>query len=402
VAAGERLTLAAERARRDSLPFIVAPASGGTRMQEGTIAFLQMVKISAAVTALRDAGLPYLVYLRHPTTGGVFASWASLGHLTLAEPGALIGFLGPRVYEALEGLPFPPGVQTAENLHAAGLVDAVVAPGDLAAYLDGVLTALTPGPGTHERRDTGDAAADVPRLETPDAWESVLRTREPGRCGAAELIHAATTDMVPLRHRGGLLLALARADGRTCVVAGQDRTASFLTAAALRQARRGMWLAEQLRVPFVTVIDTPGAELSPEAEEEGIASEIAQCIATLISLRVPTVAVLLGQGTGGGALALLPADRVIAAEHAWLAPLAPEGASAIVYKDTAHAPELAAQQRISAPDLAADGIVDRVVAETAGFPQNLASALHAELAALARDSANARLTARLRRYRDLG
>ncbi|HEX6454106.1 MAG TPA: carboxyl transferase domain-containing protein, partial [Trebonia sp.] len=372
--------------------------------QEGTIAFLQMVKISAAVTALKDAGLPYLVYLRHPTTGGVFASWASLGHLTLAEPGALIGFLGPRVYEALEGRPFPTGVQTAENLHAAGLVDAVVAPGDLAAYLDGVLTALTPVPGTHERRDT---AADVPRLETPDAWEpdaweSVLRTREPGRCGAVELIRAAATDMVPLRHRGGLLLALARADGRPCVVAGQDRTAPFLTAAALRQARRGMWLAEQLRVPFVTVIDTPGAELSPEAEEAGIASEIAQCIATLISLRVPTVAVLLGQGTGGGALALLPADRVIAAEHAWLAPLAPEGASAIVYKDTAHAPELAARQRISAPDLAADGIVDRVVAETAGFPQNLASALHAELAALARDSADARLTARLRRYRDLG
>jgi acyl-CoA carboxylase subunit beta len=402
VAAGERLTLAAERAHRDSLPFIVAPASGGTRMQEGTIAFLQMVKISAAVTALKDAGLPYLVYLRHPTTGGVFASWASLGHLTLAEPGALIGFIGPRVYEALEGRPFPPGVQTAENLHAAGLVDAVVAPVDLAAYAGRVLTALTPAPGVPGKGNTGDAASDVLRPDTPDAWESVLRTREPGRCGAADLIRAAATDMVPLHHGGGLLLALARADGRPCVVAGQDRTAPALTAAALRQARRGMRLAEQLRVPLVTVIDTPGAELSPEAEEDGIASEIAHCIATLISLRVPTVAVLLGQGTGGGALALLPADRVIAAEHAWLAPLAPEGASAIVYKDTAHAPELAAQQRISAPDLAADGIVDRVVAETAGFPQNLASALHAELAALARDSANARLTARLRRYRDLG
>lgn len=413
VAAGERLTLAAERARRDSLPFVVAPASGGTRMQEGTIAFLQMVKISAAVTALKDAGLPYLVYLRHPTTGGVFASWASLGHLTLAEPGALIGFLGPRVYEALEGRPFPPGVQTAENLHAAGLVDAVVAPGDLAACLDGVLTALTPAPGAPDGEagtsESGDgepggtqSGGTQSRPETPDAWRSVLRTREPGRCGAADLIRAAATDMVPLRHRGGLLLALARADGRPCVVAGQDRTAPALTAAALRQARRGMWLAEQLRVPFVTVIDTPGAELSPEAEEDGIASEIAQCIATLISLRVPTVAVLLGQGTGGGALALLPADRVIAAEHAWLAPLAPEGASAIVYKDTAHAPELAARQRISAPDLTADGIVDRVVAEAEGFPQNLASALHAELAALARDRADARLTARLRRYRDLG
>ena len=127
--AGERLTAAVERATAERLPLVVLPASGGTRMQEGTLAFLQMIKITAAVTAHKSAGLPYLVYLRHPTTGGVFApSWASLGHLTLAEPGALIGFLGPRVYEALAGRPFPDGVQTAENLRAHGLVDAVLPP----------------------------------------------------------------------------------------------------------------------------------------------------------------------------------------------------------------------------------------------------------------------------------
>ena len=83
VAAGERLTRAVERATADRLPMISLPASGGTRMQEGTIAFVQMVKITAAVTAHKSAHLPYLAYLRHPTTGGVFASWASLGHLTL-------------------------------------------------------------------------------------------------------------------------------------------------------------------------------------------------------------------------------------------------------------------------------------------------------------------------------
>ena len=97
-------------------------------MQEGTVAFLRMATITAAVAAHQEAGLPYVVYLRHPTTGGVFASWASVGHLTLAEPGALIGFLGPRVCEALTGVPMPDGVQTAENLLAHGLVDAVVPP----------------------------------------------------------------------------------------------------------------------------------------------------------------------------------------------------------------------------------------------------------------------------------
>ncbi|MFD0384396.1 carboxyl transferase domain-containing protein [Streptomyces stramineus] len=126
VDAGERLVRAVERATAERLPLLAAPASGGTRMQEGTVAFLQMVKVTAAITDHKAAGLPYLVYLRHPTTGGVLASWGSLGHLTAAEPGALIGFLGPRVHEALYGEEFPPGVQVAENLLAHGLVDAVL------------------------------------------------------------------------------------------------------------------------------------------------------------------------------------------------------------------------------------------------------------------------------------
>ncbi len=98
VAAGERLTGAIERATALRLPIVALPVGGGTRMQEGTVAFLQMVKITGAVMAHKREHLPYLVYLRNPTMGGVFASWGSLGHVTLAEPGALVGFLGPRVY----------------------------------------------------------------------------------------------------------------------------------------------------------------------------------------------------------------------------------------------------------------------------------------------------------------
>ena len=110
VGAAERLVKAIERATAEGLPLMAAPVSGGTRMQEGTVAFLQMVKIAAAVELHKRAHLPYIVYLRHPTTGGVFASWGSLGHVTAAEPGALIGFLGPRVYEHLYGEQFPDGV----------------------------------------------------------------------------------------------------------------------------------------------------------------------------------------------------------------------------------------------------------------------------------------------------
>ena len=146
VAAAERITAAVERATAERLPLLASPSSGGTRMQEGTIAFLQMVKIAAAVRLHKQAHLPYLVYLRNPTTGGVFASWGSLGHVTVAEPGALIGFLGPRVYEQLYGEPFPPGVQTAENLQRHGVIDGVVALDGLRPMLDRALKVIADAP----------------------------------------------------------------------------------------------------------------------------------------------------------------------------------------------------------------------------------------------------------------
>ena len=413
VAAAQRLTLAVERATAERLPLIAAPASGGTRMQEGTIAFLQMATITAAVAAHQAAGLPYLVYLRHPTTGGVFASWASVGQLTLAEPGALIGFLGPRVYQALTGATIPDGVQTAENLLAHGLVDAVVAADELAGYLARVLSALASGPApaaaamsapavTAVTAPTAAAAAAGSGPET-SAWESVLRTRRPDRPGAADLIRAAATDIAPLRE-DGLILAVARIGGRPCVLAGQDRTRLPHGTATLRTAQRGMRLAADLRLPLVTIIDTPGGELSPAAEEDGIAREIARSLVTLITLPVPTISVLLGQGTGGAALALFPADRVLAAQHAWLSPLAPEGASVIVYRDAAHAPELAARQGITSADLFAAGIVDHIVAEASPHQllRDLGRALQAELQSLAMRDDETRMASRYRKYRRLG
>jgi acetyl-CoA carboxylase carboxyl transferase subunit beta len=231
----------------------------------------------------------------------------------------------------------------------------------------------------------------------------VLRTRRADRPGAADLIRVAAAGAVPLRE-GGLILALARVGGHPCVLAGQDRTAAPHGPRTLRTAQRGMELAASLRLPLVTVIDTPGGELSPAAEEGGLAREIARCLVTLITLPVPTVAILLGQGTGGAALALLPADRVLAAQHAWLSPLAPEGASVIVFKDTAHAPELAARQGIRSADLAAAGVVDHIVAEHDGTQllTELGRLLAAELGSLAASDDGARLAARQRRYRQLG
>jgi acetyl-CoA carboxylase carboxyl transferase subunit beta len=382
-------------------------------MQEGTVAFLQMVKITASVVAHRTAGLPYLVYLRHPTTGGVLASWASLGHVTAAEPGALIGFLGPRVYEALFNESFPAGIQTAENLAERGLVDAVVSPEMLRRVAIQVLAVLA------SRSEAPPGVPDLPAEPTDDepAWDSIVRSRNPQRPGVRALLRVAANNVTPLQgtaegeREPSLLLALARFGSASCIVLGTDRkyAAQPLGPAGLREARRGIRLAAELRLPLVTVIDTAGAALSKEAEEGGLAGEIARCLADLTMLVAPTVSVLLGQGSGGAALALLPADRVIAAQHAWLSPLPPEGAAAIVHRDAARAPEMAQAQGVRSRDLLRHGIVDRIVDERPdaadeqlAFLLRVGAVLEHELATLWRYPPEELLAARLTRYRGLG
>lgn len=419
VATAERITRAVERATAERLPLIALPVSGGTRMQEGSAAFLCMLRITAAVQAHRAAGLPYLTYLRNPTMGGVFASWGTLGQLVFAEPGARLGFLGPRVYEELRGVELPPDVQRAETLAGHGLVDAVVPPQELRELLRRTLAVLGSTPPPY--KDTPLPYKGIPEepagTTPPDPWDSVRRTRRPDRPGTRELLRRTAEELVLLDAPGGrdgaLVRALAVLGGHPALVVGQQRQGAGperpFTAADLRAVRRSARLAEQLGLPLVTVVDTAGAELSARAELEGIAVEIAHCLTTLLALRTPVLAVLLGQGSGGGALALLPADRVLAAGHAWLAPLPPEGASAIVHRDGAHAAELARAQGIGAGQLAAVGLVDEVVPELpdaaeepAAFCERLGAAVAAALGALSTAGEADRLAARALRHRRLG
>jgi acetyl-CoA carboxylase alpha subunit len=339
----------------------------------------------------------------------VFASWGSLGHVTFAQPGALIGFLGPRVYEQLYGEPFPPDVQTAENLQRYGVIDAVVPLGELRDILDRALTVVADKAGPAPEPPGKEPLPDIP------AWDSVLASRRPDRPGVQHLLRYGCTDQVLLSGTGQgeaatMLLALARFAGQPAVLVGQQRVVGGLVGpAALREARRGMTLAAGLRLPLVLVIDTAGPALSAEAEQGGLAGEIAHCLAELVTVDTPTVSVLLGQGSGGPALAMVPADRVLAALHGWLAPLPPEGASAIVFRDTAHAPELSAEQGIRSVELLASGIVDAVVPEhpdaadePVEFSERLSAAIAVELHALRAMADPDRRATRLRRYRNIG
>jgi acetyl-CoA carboxylase carboxyl transferase subunit beta len=125
-AVGEKIARATERATRRQLPLVILSASGGARMQEGILSLMQMAKTSARLARHREAGLPFISILTHPTTGGVTASFAMLGDVIVAEPGALIGFAGPRVIRETIGQELPPGFQTSEFLLEHGFVDVLV------------------------------------------------------------------------------------------------------------------------------------------------------------------------------------------------------------------------------------------------------------------------------------
>ena len=169
-------------------------------MQEGTVAFLSMVKITAAVVAHKAAGLPFLVYLRHPTTGGVFASWGSLGHVTVAEPDSLIGFLGPRVFEQIYDREFPAGVQSGENLQRHGIIDAVLGPDRIHDTVARVLDVLMGAREIPERvPDPDSRPSDV---DERSAWDVITASRRPERPGVRDLLRHGATHVLPLRGTG--------------------------------------------------------------------------------------------------------------------------------------------------------------------------------------------------------
>ena len=418
VAAGERVARAFEHAREKALPMIALPCSGGARMQEGSLGFVQMVTTAAAVRRFRDEGLPYAAYLLDPTTGGVLASWASLAHVVWAEPDALIGFGGPRVALLQNGRSLPEGVQTAENLQAHGVIDDVFPRHDLRERAARWLAVATGrGGGLHAHAPIGLHLKPVP---PGDVWASIEHSRAPDRPGALDLLEACAADFTLLGGDGqgggddpACLALLARLGGEPVIVVAQERTVgerrAHMTAAGYRKARRAFALADELNLPLLTIVDSPAAELSRAGEEEGLAAEIARCLSDLAGLKPPSLAMLLGEGGGGGALALLACDRVIAAEHAWLAPIAPEGASAIVYRTSERAAEIAEAQGLASWELARHGIVDAVVREKpsadlerADFLARVGGALRVALRDLLLQPGEDRLRRRSARWRRIG
>ena len=163
VVVGEQITRAVEAAGAERIPLIVISCSGGARMQEGALSLMQMAKISAALALLDDEGLPYISVLTHPTTGGVTASYAMLGDLNFAEPGALIGFAGPRVIQQTIRGELPEGFQRSEFLLEHGMLDRVVHRRDLKRELGTALRFFhdpEAAPGPEEAAESAETAPE--------------------------------------------------------------------------------------------------------------------------------------------------------------------------------------------------------------------------------------------------
>ena len=404
-AVGEKITRAVERATNENLPVILFTCSGGARMQEGIISLMQMEKTSAALKRHSDAGLLYVTVLTDPTTGGVTASFATLGDIIIAEPQALIGFAGPRVIEQTIGEKLPEGFQRAEFLLEHGFVDQIVKRENMKPVLGRILkmhdhvhpdcrkgkeirksdrTEPVQKAGMTEKKAGKKAAEQEPWSEKSlTAWERVCRSRSKERPVGKDYIDILFEDFVELHgdryyrddpaiiggiayFQGICVTVIAQAKGRT-TKENLERNFAMPSPEGYRKARRLMKQAEKFHRPVINFVDTPGAFCGMEAEERGQGEAIARNLFELSGLKVPVLSVVIGEGGSGGALALAVADEVWMLENSVYSVLSPEGFASILWKDSSRSAEAAKMMKLTAADLKKLGVIERVFPEPQNF-----------------------------------
>ena len=410
---GEKITRAVERATREKLPVILFTCSGGARMQEGIVSLMQMAKTSAALKRHSDAGLLYVTVLTDPTTGGVTASFAMLGDIILAEPGALIGFAGPRVIEQTIGQKLPKGFQRAEFLVEHGFVDAIVERPKLRETLgeilrmhsrDSVLERTLEGTaseaaeagekelpeGAGNGQAGGSDARDGLKLhnQVAEAWDRVQISRMKDRPVGSDYIHALFTDFMEFhgdryyRDDRAIIGGIAYFHGMPVTVIAQEKGTNtkeniehnfgMPSPDGYRKALRLMKQAEKFGRPVICFVDTPGAFCGLEAEERGQGEAIARNLFEMSGLTVPVLSIVIGEGGSGGALAMAVADEVWMLENSIYSILSPEGFASILWKDSSKAKEAAEVMKLTAGDLYELGMVEHVFLEPSHYTvQNL-------------------------------
>ncbi len=384
---GEKITQSFERATQERLPVILFCCSGSARMQEGIISLMQMAKTSAAIKRHSEAGLLYIPVLTDPTTGGVTASFAMLGDIILAEPGALIGFAGPRVIAQTIGQKLPEGFQRSEFLVEHGIIDGIVRRENLKQTLSNLVKLHQRNKGycqflrisLPEENKEEKKSRKRKKEKEMTAWEKVEAARDSKRLTSLDYIETIFDSFMELhgdrafRDDGAVVGGLAVLDGQPVTVIGVQkgrntkdnitRNFGMPSPEGYRKALRLMKQAEKFNRPVICFIDTPGAFCGIEAEERGQGEAIARNLLEMSDLKVPVLSIVIGEGGSGGALALGVANEVWMMENATYSILSPEGFASILWKDSKKAKEAAEVMKITAKDLLELGIVEQVIPE---------------------------------------
>lgn len=368
---------------------------------------MQMAKTSAALKKHSEAGLLYISVLTDPTTGGVTASFAMLGDVILAEPGALIGFAGPRVIEQTIGQKLPAGFQRAEFLEEHGFVDRIVKREELKDTLFTILKLHETGreQGTHEKKFEAVFPEGIPAKYKPTeimkerqmtgrpktAWERVKSARGLERPTARTMIETIFKDFVEFhgdrqcKDDKAIVGGVASLSGMPVTVVGiqkgndlaqcQETNFGMSGPEGYRKALRLMKQAEKFGRPVICFINTAGAYPGMEAEERGQGEAIARNLYEMSALTVPVLSIFIGEGGSGGALALSVANEVWMLEDSVYSILSPEGFASILWKDAKRAEEAAELMHITAAELLRMGIADKVIPEYGGANEESTTAI---------------------------
>lgn len=385
-AAGDGIVAAMEHAIETRRPFVMVVASGGARMQENILSLMQMARTTVAVNKLHANGIPYVVILTDPTYGGVTASFAMLGDIHIAEPGARIGFAGRRVIEQNIREKLPSNFQTAEYLYEHGMVDIVCPRAELHDRLAKILAVLTKQPRGAKQINVAtpltDSSKKIRGMGETDAYDKVLLARHENRPHFLDYINGIVDDWTYLAGdrlyaedpamgsgigywRGIPAVIIGQEQGRT-IETRQKHRFGMANPDGYRKAQRMMRLAEKFNLPLISLFDTAGAFAGSAGEERGQSQAVAASIATGLSIKTPYVAVNVGQGGSGGAIAIGTGDRVLMLENAIYSVIAPESCASILWKDNKYKATAAQAMKLTARDMADLNVIDGIIDEPAG------------------------------------
>ncbi len=397
---GEKIARAIEKATELKLPVFLFCCSGGARMQEGIISLMQMAKTSAAIKKHGEAGLLYCTILTDPTTGGVTASFAMLGDVIMAEPGALIGFAGPRVIKQTIGQELPEGFQTAEFLLEHGFIDGIVRRENLKKTIYFLIKTHQCREGSYAefRKDAeihfelNEILKERSWLTLPrTAWEKVKAVRQVERPAATDYMEYIFDTFVEahgdryFQDDAAIVGGVAFLDGQPVTVIAdvkgkdmkecQKRNFGMPMPEGYRKALRLMKQAEKFNRPIISFVNTPGAFCGIEAEERGQGEAIARNLLEMSALKVPVLCILIGEGGSGGALATAVGNEVWMMENATYSILSPEGFASILWKDSNKAQEASEVMNITAQDLKRLGVIEEIVPEFGGADKKSVEAI---------------------------